>query len=244
MTMIYKCEECQLEFKNVQSKANHIRWKHKKDAFTKEGMQNLREKVRIANSKKHGKQIVETIDCPKCNKPFERKYRRIEKAKKFCSRSCANSRDWKSHPDRERIKKARRKAAKSNPFFKTGINNSNNQRFSSKPERMLAQELGADFRRHKQVTLHAGRRIDVDIAHDNKNIWIESDGPYHFQKVHKSHDFEKSKLRDKAQNDHCLKNNILLIRVDNSKFSIQDQIYFIKEEISKWDGTGHVAKLY
>lgn len=242
---MYRCEECQLEFKNVQSKANHIRWKHKKDAFTKEGMQNLREKVRIANSKKYGEQIVETIDCPKCNKSFERKYRRIEKAKKFCSRSCANSRDWKSHPDRERIKRSRSKAALSNTGWVEQMGNpALSTRFSSKPERMLAQELGTCFARHKKVTLDSGLQIDVDIVHNNKNIWIESDGPYHFQKVHKSHNFEKSKLRDKEQNDHCLKNNILLIRVDNSKFSIQDQIYFIKEEISRWDGKGHVAKLY
>ena len=242
---MYRCEECQLDFKSFQAKANHVRWQHKKNAFTKEGMQNLREKVSIANSKKYGKQIVETINCPKCNKQFERKYRRIEKAKKFCSRSCANSRDWKNHPDREKIMNARRKAALSNPDWVDNMGDPTlSTRFSSKSERTLAQILGDCFIRHKKVVLDSGRCIDVDIAHNKKNIWIESDGPYHFQKIHKNHDFEKSKLRDKEQNSHCLNNNILLIRVDNSKFSIQDQIYFIKEEIARWDGVGHVVKLY
>lgn len=243
--MIYKCKECRLEFKNFQTKANHIRWKHKDNSFTEEGMKSLREKVSIANSKKYGKLIIETIDCPKCGDHFERKYRKIDKARKFCNRTCANSRDWSIHPDRERIKKARSKSAKSNPeFVKMMGKPTNTERFSSKIERKLASELGDKFRRHKQVTLDSGRRIDVDIIQREYDIWIESDGPYHFQKVHKNHDFEKSKLRDKEQNEHCLKNNILLIRVDNSKFSIKDQILFIKGEISRWDGTGQVSKLY
>jgi hypothetical protein len=243
--MIYKCKECRLEFKNFQTKANHIRWKHKDNSFTREGMKSLREKVSNANSKKYGKLIIETIDCPKCGDPFERKYRRIDKAKKFCNRSCANSRDWSIHPDRKRIKEARSKAALSNADWVKQMGDPTlSTRFSSKSERMLAQELGTEFIRHKKVTLDSGLRIDVDITQREKGIWIESDGPYHFQKVHKNHDFEKSKLRDKEQNAHCLKNNILLIRVDNSKFSIQDQIHFIKEMITMWDGTGQVAKLY
>jgi len=243
--MIYKCEECHQEFKSIQSKANHVRWNHKANSFTEDGMKSLRKKVSLANSSKYGKLIVETIDCPKCGTPFERKYRRIDKAKKFCDRSCANSRDWSKHPDRKRIKDARSKAAKSNPRFVKNMGKSSNaKRFSSKAERKLAETLGNKFRRHKQVVLDSGRRIDIDIIQRERDIWIESDGPYHFQKVHKNHDFEKSKLRDKAQNDHCLKNNILLIRVDNSKFSIQDQIHFIKEMITRWDGTGQVAKLY
>ncbi len=242
---MYRCEECQLEFKNLQSKANHVRWKHKKDKFTEEGLQNLRNKVSIANSRRYGKQIIESINCPKCGTLFERKYRKIEKAKKFCSRSCANSRDWSTHPNREKIKECRRNAALSNiDWIKQMGDPASSTRFSSKPERMLAIALGASFTRHKKVTLDSGLRIDVDIVHNNKNIWIESDGPYHFYKVHKNHDFNKSKLRDKKQNDYCLKNNILLIRIDNSKFSIQDQVSFIKKEISRWDGIGRIIKLY
>jgi rubredoxin len=242
---MYRCKECQLSFENAQAKANHVRWKHKKNTFTEEGKRSLREKVSIANSKRHGKQIVETIDCPKCGTPFERKYRKIEKAKKFCSRSCANSRDWSSHPDRERIRKARRNAALSNPSWQSTMGNvSENERFSSKAERNLAEKLGDEFFRHKKILLDSGTAIDVDIAHIQKDIWIESDGPYHFEKVHVHHDFQRSKKRDEEQNAHCLNNDILLIRVNNFKFSIQQQAQFVKEQIAKWDGTGRVVELY
>jgi len=237
---MYKCEECSLSFKKWQQKANHVRWKHKKDKFTAAGKKSLVESIYRNNDKRYGRQIIETVDCPKCGSPFKRKYRRIEKAKKFCSRSCANTRKH-SKKTKEKLSKA----CWNNPEFTKNMGKpNNNKRFSSKAERKLAETLGDKFKRHHQVVLDSGRRIDVDIVQREKDVWIESDGPYHFMKVHKNHNFDKSKLRDKEQNSHCLNNSILLIRVDNVKFSIQDQIHFIKEAISRWDGTGYVARLY
>tara|TARA_Y100000034_G_scaffold118858_1_gene160003 strand:+ start:391 stop:1110 length:720 start_codon:yes stop_codon:yes gene_type:complete len=239
---MHTCEECKESFGSFQAKANHVRWQHKKEKFSKEGLDKLKLAADRTNDKRWGMKIIESVSCPLCGSMFERSRRlnQIKPPKKFCSRSCANTR---VHSKETKTKLS--KACWANESFVKHMGKvSNNRRFSSKAERKLAEMLGDKFRRHKQVVLCTERRIDVDISHREKDIWIESDGPYHFQKIHKNHDFEKSKLRDKEQNDHCLKNNILLIRVDNSKFSIQDQIYFIKEEISRWDGTGHVAKLY
>ena len=194
-----------------------------------------------------GKYIEESIDCPKCGTSFSRSYRTTAKKgpKQFCSRSCANSRDWKSHPNSKAIKEKRRNAALNNPVWIKNMENfTNNKRFSSKAERVLAENLGANFRRHKQVKLHTNRRIDVDIAHKTKDVWIESDGLFHFEKVHKNHDFKKSKDRDSEEEEYCLNNSILLIRVKNYEYSIDEQIKFVNESIKEWNGAGRIVKLY
>jgi protein-arginine kinase activator protein McsA len=245
---MYACDICGKNFATFQGKANHIRWKHPKTetGYSEAGLSSLRTKIARNNSRIHGEKIVETIDCPRCGSPFERSYRKIEKAKKFCSRSCANSRDWSSHPDRERIKAARRDAALSNHEWTLRIGNSEcNNRFSSKAERELSRLLGENFKRHGKATLESGRRIDIDIFHKEKNIWIESDGPYHFKKIHKNHDFENTRHRDIEQENHCINNGILLIRVNNFDFSIIEQLEFIEKEMLKWKGErGKVSKLY
>lgn len=240
---MYNCDECNIKFDNYQQKANHVRWQHKKKPYTKKSQLKIKDANRKAADKKYGKLIVETINCPKCKKKFERRYRELskKKPKQFCSRSCSNRRRYSAE-----TRKKLSDAAKKNPAWiaNRGKVHKKNKRFSSKIERALAKKLKASFRRHKQVILDSGRRIDVDIVHKTKNIWIESDGPYHFEKVHKNHDYEKSKQRDIEENKHCEKNGILLIRVNNFKYTLAEQVEFIREQVKVWDNCGKVVKLY
>ena len=95
---MYECKECNLVFENHILKANHVRWNHKDSAYSEVGIKNLKEKVKKSINARFGKLINETVDCPKCKTPFQRKRRDsvdgLQKAKKFCSRPCANSRTW------------------------------------------------------------------------------------------------------------------------------------------------------
>lgn len=119
-----------------------------------------------------------------------------------------------------------------------------NLRYSSKPERALAQLLKPEGFTRARVIRTSELNFAVDITSPCGKIWIESDGPYHFEKIHKNHDFEKTKRRDEVQENEARKRDILLIRVNNQKFSLEEQIEFIRESISAWDRTGYTEKLY
>jgi len=81
---IYTCEDCDLNFKTFQAKANHVRWKHK---------DNSEYLAKLRASGPRIKRITETIKCKKCAKPFEVTYLMGKKEhKEHCTRSCANSR--------------------------------------------------------------------------------------------------------------------------------------------------------
>lgn len=248
--ILYPCTVCEKEFVNRNTMANHVRWKHKEKKFSEEGYANIkRTGFKQINDKKaslRGCPITIFKPCPKCNavfgvKSFSKKMNRI---KIFCSQKCANSKDWSSHPDRERIKESRRNSVlerKGGPWGEKSQNYSG--RFSSKAERELAGSLGPGFSRHSLIRSE-NLTFDVDIVSKDGRVWIESDGPYHFEKVHKHHDFEKSRHRDTVEEAEALRRGVLLIRVNNSKHTIDDQVKFIKESIATWDGLARVVKLY
>jgi hypothetical protein len=95
---MYECKECNLVFENHYLKANHDRWNHKDSTYTEAGKKNKSRKIKESINARFGNYINETVDCPKCQSPFQRKRRDtvigLQKAKKFCSRPCANSRTW------------------------------------------------------------------------------------------------------------------------------------------------------
>lgn len=239
---MHTCDDCNQTFDSHLEKANHIRWNHKETTFTESGRQKNRETAIRVNESRWGRKITEIRRCPKCESSFEVSYREKnpDKVKKFCSRSCANSRNWHTPEARKRLSDI----AKANPVWTANSGKPQSNRFSSKAERALAAELRENFRRHLQAKLDSGRRIDVDIAHKELPIWIESDGIFHFEKVHEGHDFEKSLGRDKEQGEHCCDNGILLLRVRNDRHSIEEQIAFIQCEIENWNGAGKVVTLY
>jgi hypothetical protein len=89
---MYKCEECNLEFKTFQAKANHHRWQHLKYIYKN----NDNKEKHAINCKKalvdrFGKWVEENVKCEKCENVVSIKYREGNKPEKiYCSRSCAN----------------------------------------------------------------------------------------------------------------------------------------------------------
>lgn len=121
--------------------------------------------------------------------------------------------------------------------------NSNNSRFSSKAERALADALAPHgFKRHKLIRTESGLAFDVDICHIERKIWVESDGEWHFRKVHEGHDFEKTQLRDKIEEEEAIKRGVLLIRIDNRKTEVDEQVKLVLDTIESWDGQGTIIK--
>lgn len=91
---MYKCEDCKLEFKTFQAKANHYRWKHLKYAYKNpHNHENHTLNCKIAAEIRFGKIIEEDTKCFNCGNAIHIKYREGKRKQKyFCSRSCANKR--------------------------------------------------------------------------------------------------------------------------------------------------------
>jgi len=239
---MYRCDECGEKFETFQAKANHVRWKHKKVKYSEQGLQAIRESNERVAKKRSGEKITEIRTCPVCSGQFEVTFRENNKWKgpAHCSQSCTSTN--RTHSD-ETKKKLSQAAFKNDAWMKNaGSVRKKNPRFSSKAERALARALGSDFYRHKNETLASGRRIDIDIVHRELPIWIESDGVFHFEKVHKNHDFEKSQARNREEEAHCEAKGILLIRVRNDRYTIDEQVHLVQQAIEDWSGEGQVVK--
>ena len=118
---------------------------------------------------------------------------------------------------------------------------------SSKAERNLARVLHAHgFRRNYPVSITKDSKpINIDIFHFAKHVWIESDGRWHFMQLKDGHEFAAAQAKDAAIEQEAIKRNILLIRVNNDKFNIDEQLAFIFMHMNEWDGkAGKVVKLY
>jgi len=249
MTKKYECNDCDLIFDNFQLKANHIRWNHNDETFSQSGKQKLKDSALLNNEKRFGKYIIKDIICPKCDVIFSVKVRdkNPHKHKKFCNQKCANSRTWTEKQYKLHMDRYNDPNDNYGEVYKSNIGKiHNNKRFSSKIERALAESLlEYGFTRHYLIKTDT-INFDIDIISEDKNIWVESDGEYHFTKVHKNHDFDKSKMRDYIQEIEAIKQNKLLIRIDNRKYkSIPKQVEIIMNEIKKWNKqTGKIVKFY
>lgn len=218
-------------------------------------------KCSFDNRKEHAK-IKNPKNCIGCNVEYFQKYY----SQKYCNSVCASKYVDKntfaklSKEKQEEFRKKQSEISKKwiieNPerfakFRAKGILAPKSRR-SSKIERKLAAELqsiNSNFKRHKFIKSGMVVNFDVDIyldINENNSIWIESDGEYHFEKVHKNHDFEKTKLRDKVEEEFVLSSNknILLIRIKNFTNDIDSQVQFVIDSISNWDKTTKILKMY
>ena len=241
--MQHACKECSETFESHSKKANHIRWHHRKP-YTKEGLGRVRKYV----ANRYGEMVSEKRTC-RCGVVFTVTFRKgcssERTVKKHCSRSCANSRKH-SVSTRAKMSTSMKRHLEDPENLRRCISQLTkikNRRCSSKAERALGEVLSHfGFKRHKVIVASTGS-FDIDIHYGD--IWIESDGPWHFQKMHESHDFERTKRRDAIEEFEALRQGKLLIRVDNQKHSIEKQVNLIQAAISEWDGkTGKVAKYY
>ena len=234
---MYKCEQCDKEFKTFQGKANHVRWKHKDKPFTDEGYKCL-----VEAAKKPG--LYETVECPVCSTPFERKAKPNSKGwmKRTCSRSCGNVGRKLSEETKQKMSDSNT----NNPLVikaaRKGFEASKKQnRFSSKLERKLAELLGEGFQRHYNVSFK-GQRLDFDIASKDGKFLVECDGIWHFEKVHDGHDFERVQMMDKLKEEYATENNLVLIRLDNRKLKLNESYGIIRSELN--NDCGRVVKYY
>jgi hypothetical protein len=98
---MYLCKECNFLTENGKIWANHIRWKHKKEPFSKEGYERLRQSAM-------SKHITKILSCEGCGNIFELTLTEASWRKKkhlFCSRSCANKREM-NEKTKQKIKDA------------------------------------------------------------------------------------------------------------------------------------------
>ena len=233
---MYKCQECNKEFKTFQAKANHVRWQHKEEKFSKEGYQSLKEKSARPER-------FEDVNCPICETVFRRRKGKQpgEKGyKKTCSRSCGNRSRAGSY-SKETKEKLSLAAKNNKSFTEAGLRIKNNKRFSSKLERSLAKMLGDEFKRHHNIKFN-NRRIDFDIASKDNLFLIECDGVWHFKKVHEGHDFEKVKKTDALKEEYAKENSKVLIRIDNTKYNLQQTFDIVKKELA--NRTPRIVKYY
>lgn len=244
----YFCDKCGKKFKNSKVLANHVRWNHTypNKGYSHKGLKTLKKKA-LKREEKHGKWNNKIVTCNHhtCNNKVIIQYKGSISKNYYCSISCTNSRNW-DEKHKEKVSRSVKKALQNDPsYYRKTINNlTKNRRSSSKIERQLANKLKSkEFHRHGKAKID-NRLIDIDIESDDNNIWIESDGPFHFKKVHENHDYEDTKQRDKLQNQEAIKRNNLLLRIKNFKYDLDKQFEFVTYHINNWDNKGKVIKLY
>ena len=249
--LMYDCKQCSDQFETFQAKANHVRWHHKEHAYSPEGLQRIKETPRRTADKIYGPKIPVTKErtC-KCGIVFIVTYvsNRRYQGRKTCSSVCAQSRTVTFTPEiRQKQSLGVKRWIKNHPdeHAKNQERSSNslkNSRFSSKAERELADRLcplGFDRGRVVRTEL---LNFAVDLMSEDKKIWIESDGEWHFRQVHKGHDFVATQLRDSSEEKEAVLRGVLLIRINNQTTSIEEQVAFIHDAIQNWDNTGKVIR--
>lgn len=250
--MLHACIHCDQTFGTHLQKANHIRWKHVLPGFSEKGLESIRNSARATNRKRSEKcgELKSEVRTCKCGQIFEVTFREKAKWKGriTCSSKCGYSRERtpeslakSSESMKKWIRENPEKHAKQMEAFHASPKN---LRRSSKIERALAEVFKPEGFTRARVVRNSERNFSVDLTSPCGRIWIESDGPYHFEQIHKSHDFEKSKHRDEVQEREALRRNVLLIRVNNFKFSLEEQVEFIRNQMSSWDNFGSIRKLY
>lgn len=241
---MFNCPYCTEILSSHSLKANHIRWKHKNPGYSAEGLKGIRENVRTLRRLESA--VTETRTCS-CGTQFDVTFSPHLKqhVKRFCSRKCANKRVH-SDETKKTISDSVKEWKHKNPekFIEYQSNKKENLRRSSKAERELAERLKPlGFLRNRIIKTDE-LSFAVDIMSPDGKVWVESDGEWHFRKVHENHDFEKTKHRDRIEESEALKRGVLLVRVNNQEHSIDAQVEFIQKTIAEWSGdVGNVKKL-
>ena len=228
---MYKCEECNEEFKTFQAKANHVRWKHEKydkEKFHKKSSAS----AKIANDKRFGKWIEEDIICSKekcdCNNIVHVKYREGKKKDKyFCSQRCANIRKH-TKESKLKISKAVKKSWDNGVYDTEEYRNKQlkNKIFSSEIEREIVSYFkekypDQNWKSGGNIRIK-NNRIVRDLWNDELKICFEYDGVWHFEDI--NNQLKNKQKKDKLLENWCLENNYRLIRIDELEYESLEQI--------------------
>lgn len=233
------CNICNQEFASHASYANHVRWKHKMDKQSSEIFSSkISSSLLKYFSNKKGKKILIEKQCKTCSKKFT--YETFENKvieKKYCSRSCANSRkiiftsEMKSKISRSVSATMKEKWEKGEMKV--------NDKFSSKEERRILGYLKNKFP-SDEWTSGGGLKISDEIisrdAYSNKlKICIEYDGIWHFKDIHGQ--LSLKKLKDFLLNEWCKNNGWKIIRISESWWIENDKNLEILETLMKLNST-------
>lgn len=238
------CNICGLEFENHSLKANHIRWKHKDQKKYIEKISTLKTDFYL---KKLGDLKDFNVKCDRCDTEFivtEREFKFPEKEKYYCCISCANSNHNMSHSDetKNKLSVIAKKLWGDDKYSNIHLNNN---KFSSKGEREIRSFLKERYG-NKEVSAHRIISMNnikkaVDITIKNKNLIIEYDGIWHFDKrIYEKFGTPDKYLeiteKDKMLKEYCLINNIRLLRISdkyynhNKRKTISEMLFFIEKE--------------
>jgi hypothetical protein len=220
------CNICGKEFENHSLKANHIRWKHndqvdyiKKDSKDKK----RRDNINLGEIKDFN------VKCENCNIEFivkEREFKFPKKEKYFCCRSCANTRNL-SNETKDKISKKVKECWKNLNYSEICIKNLINKRSSSIGEREIRKILKE---RYGNINVSSHRIIEynnirksVDLTIKIKNVIIEYDGAWHFDKslyerVGTPEKYDKVIEKDNLTKEYCSINSIRLLRVGDKYY--------------------------
>ena len=204
--------------------SNHVRWCPERPKSNKKNI--------IANEKfaivRYGEIKDFEVSCNKCNETFvvsEREKSHPKKSKYFCSKSCANSRDWSDDKYKKSLESRSNKMKNiwndSDYRDNQAKHNVNNLRFSSKNERFIREYF---MRIYESDNWTFGGRIvsnDISITRDlyskTLKVCIEYDGIWHFKDIHGQ--LEDKQRKDEELKKWCETNGYRLIRIDEDWYN-------------------------
>ena len=243
---MYKCPYCSKEYKK-RGIIHHIYRNHTERKFSsgfhgKYNDDEYRKKLSLSTTnhyKKINGEIKEfQIKCFKCNKEFiveepEKKF--PIKKKYFCCRSCANSRTFTKKDKKnlsEKVSKAIKEKWNDENYSKRVLKN--NRCFTSKNERLIRDYFIKEYPEDEWTfggnLKYNETRIVRDLYSNKLKVCFEYDGIWHFEKVHKNHNLIKKQKVDKALLDYCKENNFRLIRISETFFKNNENIFDILEK--------------
>lgn len=239
------CKHCNKEF-DLEPKifANHVRWCDDRPTKDKtKDVENRKVATTKSFNKKYGELKEYTVECNKCSKSIiveEREKQFPKKENYYCSRSCANSRNWQD-PKYKESNEIRRYKAKElwldDDFAKRVIENNSmkNVRFTSKNEDIIKTHFIVNYPEDGWtfggLLKIEDERISRDLYSKKLKICFEYDGIWHFKDI--KGQLKKKQKKDRLLKEWCIKNNYRLIRVDEEWFNddlvkikdIEDMIY-------------------
>jgi hypothetical protein len=241
----YTCEYCNQVFISSKLKANHIRWYHKENKYTANGLQRLKEKTKINNDKKFGKKIKENVNCFVCQKNIDIEYRVGKKKEKyFCGKSCANKRsNILNQESIAKISSSLKKYHRENDII---LNNCNKRIFTSIGEKEIRNFFIKNFPNDGWTfggrIIFKDESIVRDLYSDSLKVMVEYDGIWHFKDI--KNQLVMKQKKDLLMEEWVLLNDWRLIRVKEEiyKSDKEKTIELIKNLI--YNSSEKIVKLY
>lgn len=233
------CIECNITFKSIHEKANHVRWVHMNADYYIESKLNLKNACK-SRPGYLGPTIEKSSVCNCCNRVFLYNDRELNKEKRYCSRACSNSRGPRSDKFKTDVGNKICNLWKDGHYDQTtALNHNSTKIFSSKIERLITSHFKEQYPIYNWKSggsLKVGdSRISRDMWSDELRVCFEYDGDWHFIDIHNQ--LVKKKYKDSLLEKWCIENNYRLIRVDERSYNnlkqIEDLIFNTTDQIIK-----------